>query len=422
MRLHVAAVAFVAVFVLMYGNAQVTGAGHTSIISDSSSRVDVVVQYGVDSSGLKDVTAELNDALRNATRDSTVYVPPGRYLISSSLLMHSDTALQCAPGAVFVASGTWESLGNADPALYAGFAGITNENFRATKISDNNLRIEGCSFDYAALLGKGGGQHAIRFRMASHIRIRGVNCSNVGDCTAMLATDDSVVMDSKASGIRNACWDHWEAPKRMLVHSNWCSTRTHGVLVTGTNTYGSAGGQSVGIAFDATITDNVIVMERASGAGIWLNGLNAPGAGASNSIVSRNIVRIEGPHGTCIKVSGAGMDNEVIGNTCVAKDGTAQVGVFVGAGGDEGGRPYNTLVFNNTFEGLTVSTTDIGVINVSGRSDRIIRNRVRDGSYPFPLYVHGRNQVTLENEVSPGTSGIINSAGASDLSVDGEHH
>ena len=51
----------------------------------------------------------------------------------------------------------------------------------------------------------------------------------------MMATNDTVVENSDAAGIRNACWDHWEGASNGVVRGGYCETANvgSGLFVTG---------------------------------------------------------------------------------------------------------------------------------------------------------------------------------------------
>jgi hypothetical protein len=252
----------------------------------------------------------------------TVRLPPGRYPISEPLHISSGTTVMCGTGVVFVATPPWRR----SPII------LENEHHEAAQITDHDIAIEGCGFDLSEF--DKGNFHAINIRMARHVRVSRVHCMNGGDCVAFQATDDTRIEDSTATGITNACWDHWEAPINGVVLSGQCSTKRDGA---GLFITGGGGNKPNEIARNFRVEGGTYRI-GGPGVGIWVMGLGRPGDndGAQNVRISG--VRIDlGQRGQpCFKVSGATRDVLVSDFTCTGGAGGA---IYVGPGGDNGGRP-----------------------------------------------------------------------------------
>ena len=99
-----------------------------------------------------------------------------------------------------------------------------NPNYLAGQITDTNLLVANVRFDGTDITANGahpstGEFHAIKFRMARDILIENVHCVRVGDCTALQATDRSIVRNSTATLVTNVGFDHWEGSSNALVEN-----------------------------------------------------------------------------------------------------------------------------------------------------------------------------------------------------------
>jgi hypothetical protein len=236
---------------------------------------------------------------------------------------------------VFVAMQAW-SRG-------APFFLLENRNHNAHTITDHDIAIANCGFD--AMAQNHAGFHAINIRMARHVRVSDVRCSGGGDCTAMMATDDTLVENSAARGMLNACWDHWEAPSNGIVRGGFCSTarRGSGLFITG------GGGGSSGEMAQNFVVQGGTYLIGGDGVGVWVMGLGRQGEhnGAANVTITG--VRIDlGDHGhPCFKVSGA--TTKVSVSDFICSNGV-QNAIYIGAGGDNGNAPSDVRFTKGTIE------------------------------------------------------------------------
>jgi hypothetical protein len=360
--------------------------------------------------GLADATVAIQQQLSAVPAEGgTVTLAPGRYLVTRSLLMKSGTKLVCQPGATLVANPDWPDFHSKQI--------VKNANFNATAITDHDLEVQGCGFDYTdfTAVRNNGDAHALSFRMARHIRISNINCTAGGDCTAMRGTEDSVVENSRSLGTTNACWDHWESPVRVVVRNNSCivvpqgyGTR-YGVLVTG-----SPGGTGLGKGSGAVIANNSF--KGPFGAAIWINGLGQAGSGVSHVGVTSNTIDMAGQAGHAIKVSGAGTDIVVEQNRI---SGSGQA-VVVTSGGDVGGMPGNVRVTGNTIDGVTVSPGNVAVIANDAQGTVVSGNRITGGNYPFGISLGGASDSANDNAVDAGRGGRYTVSRGNPHMIDGK--
>ena len=334
---------------------------------------------GIDPTGVKDSTAGMQ---RFFAQGGDLIVQPGIYLISEPLLLSSNTNLACQPGARFFAAAAW--LGNGNGPL------MENIHHNAKIIVDSNISITGC--DANLTNHPDGTWHTFVFDQARQIRIDHVSCFDGGDCTSMQATNDTVVENSYANGITNACWDHWDAPRNATVQNNQCHTALYGVLMTGTNTTQTSTGQAAG----GNISGNTIFIAGSSlGAGVWLNGLGAAGSGASGIEVTNNDIRADGAANyVCLYLTGMSAHDVFRENTCRGS-GTGSVGFI--AAKDSGGRPQDDLVAANVFDDMHVRRQDVAVVKLGGARIEFRGNFIIGGSYTSAIWVTGINNTLLDN-------------------------
>jgi hypothetical protein len=225
----------------------------------------------------------------------------------------------------------------------------------------------------------------------------------------------SAAATATASGVQvifgpafNACWDHWEGARDLVVADNTCGTVLYGILVTGSDT----GGTAVLTARNGNVYGNKIAIgPRAVGgaAGIWLNGLGLAGNGASNIAVSNNQISGGNSKLVCWKVSGGGSDNIISGNTC-RDGGLSSVGASISA--DGGGTPTATILTNNVYSNINVASGEIAVLQLGGPKARSLAERVVGGSYPSLAYLSSTDNAVINIDGATGIGGRFNTSGA----------
>lgn len=145
-----------------------------------------------------------------------VFIPAGTYPVTAVSNIKSNTHVLCMRGTVFQPTASYGAT---------KFV-LSNVNYAAGSIIDHDIIIEDCTFDMTKQ--DNGGFHAIDIRMTQHVQVLRPNCIKGGDCTAMEATDDTVVADGNATKMLNACWDHWDAPTHGVVRGGEMLNGRHG--------------------------------------------------------------------------------------------------------------------------------------------------------------------------------------------------
>ena len=264
---------------------------------------------------------------------ATVRVPAGRYLLNASLRIGSNTRIECADGATFVAARPWTT---GERAIL-----VRNRNYGSAEIIDHDIAIANCAFDMTDR----GVFHAINFSRARHVLISRVRCRNGGDCVAMVGSDDTTIEHSIATGIRNACWDFWSAPNNATVLGGYCRTKVKG---SGLFITGGGGHVPNQVARNFRVEGGIYAIESNS-VGIWVMGLGQPGDhdGAANVRITGVQIDLGPEAHPCIKVSGDTNAVEITDFTC---SGGRFNAVYVGGGGDYGHQPRNVRLENGLIE------------------------------------------------------------------------
>ena len=345
--------------------------------------------------GTTDDTAKLQAIFNGVPRKGAVVLLDGnRYAITATLFVRSNTTIICTRRATLVAGVEW--TGNQRL--------LSNANRDANTPTDHDITVAGCAFDLTNL--NSGGSHAINIRMAQHVRILRPTCVNGGDCVAFLATRDTVVVEGHATGMKNACWDSWEASSDGQIIGGYCDSGWYGALVTGTDT----GSGSAGVANRHVIIGGTYNITAGGQAGIWINGLGAPGSGASNvKILAPSITMASGTV-DCIKVSGAGIDNQIIAPSCSGPANQA-----IASSADAGGTPSNTMVQDALIDGVGNGLQPL--IQMDGAGDSVVGVKVAGGTYTYGLKLAGAGQFVAYNDIPAGSSGGYSLSGATNYKV-----
>jgi hypothetical protein len=342
-------------------------------------------------------TANVQAALTLAA-GGTVYAANGNYVINSTEFISSSTKLECAPGAKFTSAAAW--AGGLTKVLFQ------NVNAGAGSITDQDITINGCAFDLTNQ--SGNGFFSVNLRQARHLQLSSLNCTGGSDCTALQAVDDAEVRNSSASLQENACWDNWEAPTHGRILHNYCTIHgNYGILVTGTNTAHDL----VGIAKDYVVDGNTIVTDAtAAQAGIWAQGLGVAGAGATNvKIINNTIDSSASSLVAAIKVSGAGVDNEIIANTIRGPGSAVHPAIQTVA--DAGGTPTHTVVSLGHI--VNYVSTGTPLISLAGTGDYVGAVTVIGGTFTYAISLAGSNQsADINNLLTPGSLGYYDVSSA----------
>ena len=139
-------------------------------------------------------TAALQGALNAAKAQGggIVLIPNNgvAYSTNTTLLVASNTSVQCAPGATIKPVAT---------ASFTGGLAIANLNNAATTLTDHDIVVQDCTVDASNWPGEAG-HHAFVFQFVNHVRVIKPKCpSGPGDCTAMVGSQDTWVENGYAS-------------------------------------------------------------------------------------------------------------------------------------------------------------------------------------------------------------------------------
>jgi hypothetical protein len=322
------------------------------------------------------------------TTGGTVFIPAGSYSINRRIFIHSNTSIKCSPRAALVTVFPWVDRG---ASIGDTLQILENINWDAKSYTDHDLTINGCTFNQTAVATK-----AILFRFARRVKVQNVTCIGGGDCTAFLASDETVVEGSRATAIRNACWDHWEHPRNLVVIAGECSSNLYGVLVTGTNTDSSI----AGVAVNATIEGGTITLTGSSGAGIWVQGGRPVGSGSTRVRISSVGIDLGATANNCVKVSGAANDVVTDGIQCI---GGSRAPLLVMA--DTGGMPTD-VHFRNTLIYDTIVSTGAALIVVES-DDSTVENTIARNvrGHTFAVHFGGARSQGVNNSIPWGTFG-----------------
>lgn len=206
-----------------------------------------------------------------------------------------------------------------------------------------------------------------------------------------MASTYYTISDNIAIDSTNACYGQFEHPAHFEVKNNFCrSAAGNAILVTGTN-IDLLSSQK---ALDGLVMGNVIEGGRSGGGHIWVNGLGAPGSGASQIRIIANHIESGNIAQACIRISGAGENNIIRSNTCVGGLAAAIVD-----NKDSGGRTENTLIEDNNIKVVAIADGGGQAIIVSnGDGTRIEHNLLSSiSSYPAAIKLGGTNQIVRDN-------------------------
>lgn len=358
----------------------------------------------------------IQSAFTAAEKDGggTVYVGKGVYPQATTLFVSSRTHLVCERGAAITAvDAGWTGY-----TLFGAKLLIVNRSLSPPAVGqgfddrarDHDIEISGCELDTEKDF------HQILFYQVDHVRIHDNWFRNNGDATAMLNTRDSVIERNFATNSNNACYDHWSGTTHFVVRNNYCRTTVHGILATGIDTSGTRGLTTS----DGEIDGNTIVV-TGIGVGIWLQGggsrSHLVAAGAARIEVTNNKVLSSG-HGLpeCWRISGQSTDNVIARNTCAAPGATMADVAADSTGNEDYGTPSNNKLTGNFYDSPQEADRN-GAIHITAPRTRVENERIIGGKYPYGIWVAGDGDQLLNNWIDTGTTGKVNTSGATKLIV-----
>ena len=319
----------------------------------------------------------------------------GMYLVSSAITLPPHTHIKCHGGATIGMLNGWAALDR--------HWIFVNRDYLGPEVKDDDYVIEGCDFRGNAPQPSGGAD-AIRMMFAANILVDKNQFRDFGDDTAFIHSRNYSIMNNKGYNAANTCWDNWSADLHVIIDSNYCETRKHGVQVTGTDSAQMAST----ISHDIVVRNQTVILKTLSGAGIWFNGgqLAVGGsAGVQNALVEGGRVAMSpemGGHiGTCFKISGPGTSNvRVSGIRCENSLATvnAENGVL--------GAPSDVHLDHITLE-LTGEVRG-AAIQIKAPRSGVESSSISGSGYRYGIDLDlGDHQYARNNRVRPGYGGDI---------------
>jgi hypothetical protein len=376
-----------------------------------------VKDFGATGNGSTDDTATVQAAANALIGGGELYFPPGNYLLSNGIGIHSGTLVRgTGKSSVLKASAAQVSSTTnfADNALLVNVGGAFNGGATVTSI---DISVENLAFD-GTLAPTRGSFHAVRFGQVQRVRVTNSYCINAGDFTAFLGCNDTVCRDNFSSGITNAGHDHWAGPSNALVDgcTVYCdpSAGLYGILFTASDTDDTVAEQ----AGNFRCTNNTIM--NAPGAAIWCNVLTTrAGSDVFFCNISGNCINSGAVSsvGAGIKISGPGSGHIVRGNIFTAVNGGSTIVV----GADPGTAvPSGVSITDNIAISCTVSSGNVAYINCAGNEPFISNNVFLGGTASNLVWVSGAQPVVINNYGVGSPSGqTVSTSGATNAIVMG---
>lgn len=177
---------------------------------------------GADPTGNDDSTLALQTALNSIPDAGGEVIIVGTYKVSATLDAKSNTTIS--------GTGTIKSTTLAE---WRGsrFRGISNVNWAATDLTDENITIRGITIDWTGVGTAGGFGHAIYIRRASTVTVENVTILGGASSCALLGCDDTLISGCTMIGFRNCGPDHWDNPRNAVVVGNYIETAISSQMV-----------------------------------------------------------------------------------------------------------------------------------------------------------------------------------------------
>lgn len=240
-----------------------------------------ILEFGADPTGVDDSVEAIQAAL-DAIPDAggEVVVPPGVYKITDTPLAKSNTVIS--------GSGTIKASTRAE---WRGsiYRGLSNENWEASSITDENITIRGITIDMTDLGVVTGGEHGIYIRRAAQVVVENVTLLGGASGVALLGCDDTLVSGCRLVGFRNCGIDHWDNPANARMVGNYLETTISSQMVNFNPEPSSLLGTGH-IADGFVMTGNILVSSEATGTPNQIEPL-ATGNIVRNVTISGNVFK-----------------------------------------------------------------------------------------------------------------------------------
>jgi hypothetical protein len=359
-----------------------------------------VKDYGAKGDGVTDDTAAIQAAV-TAQRD--VYVPPGTYMISTAILIPSNTRLHGAgfSSCLKATSGfTMLSMGWAGGSLPVM---LGNSKIVA---SGANSHIEICDLFLDSSL-TSNGVHNVHMRNTTYCNIHHCVFSGGADGTAFTLSTNYKVTNNFAYGQTNACYDQWENSSAGLVADNFgIVTLGYGMLLTGDTSL-----NGVGTSSNVTFVGNTIIGPNNGngGVGIWLQSGSNLTSNCYNCRVVGNYV-----YGFQVGIRATGGGAHVISDNNIS---TCTTSGIVLSAEVVGNAAQNCIVSNNQINACGGVSSSPLVLQSGATNNIVGGNSIAGVTSPYAISLDSTTSgnVFNNNYLSTGTTGFLTDTGASNL-------
>lgn len=330
------------------------------------------------------------------TGHSVVLEPHRVYVIAHTVLMRPNQRLSGGKGTVLKAKAGWV---RPRPPDRNGYTMISNAGYLSDELADSTLMVEGMTLDGTAITYAVGAFHGIGFRRARDVVVRGVHCIDMGNCTAMEASDGTLVTDSSAEGITNVAFDHWEGPRNATVRNVRVVGRNNGTGVMFTAGAGvwtqqrvRRGGNvmATGVEVRGSMLAGVVANVLSNGSGL---------SGVHFADIDIDTSHRRGASGVVITgdVSDVTIEDVVIANI--------EMGMAIGVRPDRWGRPRNVRVRDAVIRNASTGPSNFPVTAL-GEGHLLERIRFEGGSYRYAIWTDDPATRVI-GPVRPGEAGAI---------------
>ena len=351
-----------------------------------------VLGYGATGNGVTDDAPAIQKAADSliGTGGSLIF-PPGLYLFGGAVTLHSGTQASGTLGTSVIASPTLRPITSANPLLppvvYTFFA---NTNWQASDKTDHDITIEGINFELG--LGPDNLQPTgVFMRQASRIRVKNniYTGNGTGNLTKFMATAYTWIEDNTVINAGTP-FGTFEGPTDGWITNNWASSQLYCVLITGSD-FTQHGAVSVKTADRFHVAGNTFTGIGGGTLIMWIQGLGAPGSAASHVDISNNIIYPGSSGFGAIKISGSGVDVQILDNQFIGGSGTSGV-IYSTTEAFSGCIPAQTRIAGNTFDGF--DATGHPLIGIAGANDVVENNHVTNCSYSYGVSMTGGGTFT----------------------------
>ena len=353
-----------------------------------------VTSVGAVADGRTDNTGAFQRAL-DSCKD--VYLPPGTYLLAARVYLcpgGNQKVFGAGPTSVILISPNWSTRDPWGVFVNAGYASPT--------IADADIEFADLKFDASAF--KDGNLHAVHLRSVRDVYAHGLICVDLGDCTAFLHSENTLVADSTATGSLNAGFDHWDNPAgaEVVNTTTYCAGSSYGILFNA-----SPDGLADGVGKDFTAVANKEYGCQL--AGIFVAPLTTGGQITGVNITDNLADGLNGP-GSAIAIHGNVKDGQIVDTIAQNINGGCAICIFPNGGP----APGNFTVISPVSRNVSVPPTDnLAVLGLYGDGHMLINPEFfGNNSFPFAVAITSSGPTFIEGDLPSGTVGEIDNLGA----------